>query len=124
MITHVQIVHVPVSDQQAARGFYVDTLGLEVLADVQMGPHGRWLQVAPRGAATTLALVPGDERTAPGSLGALVLETSDVDKDVALLVERGVDVPDGIEDMPWARAARFSDPDGNTLVLQTPPSHA
>jgi catechol 2,3-dioxygenase-like lactoylglutathione lyase family enzyme len=120
MLERVQIIQVPVSDQQVARDFYVDTLGLSVVADVEMGPHGRWLQVAPRGAATTLALVPDGEHAAPGSIGGLVFETSDIDADVATLGNRGVAFPDGIEEMPWARAARFADPDGNVLVLQTP----
>ncbi|HSK90899.1 MAG TPA: VOC family protein [Euzebyales bacterium] len=120
MLTNVQIISVPVSDQQAAHDFYVDLLGLSVIADSDMGPHGRWLQVGPDGAATTLALVSGDERAAPGSVGGLVFETTDIDGDVSALARRGVDFAAGIEDMPWARAARFADPDGNLLVLQTP----
>ena len=56
MLQQVQIIQVPVSDQQAAYDFCVGKLGLSVVADVAMGPHGRWLQVAPEGAATTLAL--------------------------------------------------------------------
>lgn len=119
MLTHVQIVQVPVSDQQMAYDFYVSRLGLEVVADVEMGPHGRWLQVAPGGAATTLALVPGDERNLAGGGSAVVFESDDIDHDVASLSERGVAFPEGVEDMPWARAARFADPDGNVLVLQT-----
>lgn len=84
-----------------------------------MEPHGRWLQVAPAGAATSLALVPGDDTNAPGS-ATLVFETDDIEADVAQLRGRGLDLPDQIEDMPWARAIRFTDPDGNNLVLQTP----
>lgn len=119
MLTHVQVVHVPVSDQDRAKDFYVDRLGMSVIADLHMGPHGRWLQVAPAGAATSLALVPGDGSSAPGS-ATLVFETDDIEEDVAQLRERGLDLPEQIEDMPWARAIRFTDPDGNNLVLQTP----
>lgn len=119
MPTHVQIVHVPVSDQDRAKDFYVDRLGMSVIADMTMGPHGRWLQVAPSGAATTIALVPGDDSSTPGS-ATLVFETTDIEADVAQLRKRGLDLPDEIEDMPWARAIRFTDPDGNNLVLQTP----
>ncbi len=119
MLTHVQVVHVPVSDQEAAYRFYVDGLGLAVVADQNMGPHGRWLQVAPEAAATTLALVQGDGDTAPGSVRGLVFETDDIEGDLARFRARGLDLPAEIEEMPWARAVRFSDPDGNGLVLQT-----
>lgn len=122
MISQVQIINVPVADQQAAHDFYVGTLGFRVVVDLEGGPHGRWLQVAPDGGATTLALMPGAAPATPGSVQGLVLEAEDIDGAVATLRERGVDFPDGIEDMPWARAARFQDPDGNQLVLQTPPT--
>ena len=119
MLTHVQIVHVPVSDQDLARDFYVDKLGLSVIADMQMGPHGRWLQVAPEGAATSLAIVPGDGETQPGS-ATVVFESNDIDADAQSLRARGVDLPDEVEQMPWATTIRFADPDGNDLALQTP----
>lgn len=119
MLTHVQIVHVPVSDQDRAKDFYVDQLGLSVIADMQMGPHGRWLQVAPAGAVTSLALVPGTGGGEAGS-ATVVLESDDFEVDIAVLRERGVDLPEQIEEMPWARAIQFTDPDGNHLALQTP----
>ena len=119
MLTHVQIVHVPVSDQDRAREFYVDKLGLSVAADIQMGPHGRWLQVAPEGAATSLAIVPGYGETHPGD-ATVTFESNNIEADAQALRARGVDLPDQIEQMPWAKAIRFTDPDGNDLALQTP----
>lgn len=119
MLTHVQIAHVPVSDQDRAKDFYVDRLGLSVVADMQMGPHGRWLQVSPAGAATSLAIVPGDRDTRPGS-ATVVFESNDIEADAATLRARGVDLPDQVEELPWARAIRFTDPDGNALALQSP----
>lgn len=122
MLAHVQIVNVPVSDQDAAYAFYVDQLGLKVVADQQMGPHGRWLQVSPAQNSTSLALTVSEAPA--GSLRGLVFTTDDIDDDVAKLAEAGVAFPEGIQDMPWARAARFADPDGNQLVLQTEPADA
>ena len=58
-VTRVGTVIVPVSDQDRALEFYVGTLGFEVRIDGAFGDGGRWLEVAPPGAATTLALVPG-----------------------------------------------------------------
>jgi predicted enzyme related to lactoylglutathione lyase len=119
MLSHLQIVDVPVRDQDRALTFYVDTLGFEVRADLATGPHGRWLQVAPPGAATSLALTLAGDDAAAGRQ-TLVVESSDIDADVRRLADAGVSFEAGIEDMPWARVARFCDPDGNQLSLQTP----
>ena len=61
-VTRIGTVIVPVSDQDRALEFYVGTLGFEVRIDGAFGDGGRWLEVAPPGAATTLALVPGGRR--------------------------------------------------------------
>lgn len=117
-VTHVQLLSVPVSDQDRARDFYVDVLGFELIWDNPMGPDGgRWVQVAPRGAATALTLVTWFPTMAPGSLKGLVLETDDLDADAAAFAERGVGVGD-IQVAPWGRYVTFDDPDGNGIVLQ------
>ena len=119
-VTHVQVLSVPVSDQDRARDFYVDTLGFDLIADYPMGPGGRWVQVAPKGAATTLTLVTWFPTMPPGSLKGLVLETDDLDGDVTSLRERGVAFADGgIQLAPWGRYATFDDPDGNGIALQS-----
>ena len=51
-ITHIQLLSVPVTDQDRARDFYVDTLGFDLVADNPMGPDRRWVQVAPKGGQT------------------------------------------------------------------------
>ncbi|MGS2615404.1 VOC family protein [Micromonospora sp. LZ34] len=118
-ITHVQLVSVPVSDQDRARDFYVGTLGFELQGDNPMGPDQRWVQVAPKGGATALTLVTWFPTMPPGSLKGLVLETDDLDGDVARLGERGVVFADGgIQSAPWGRYVTFDDPDGNGIVLQ------
>ena len=55
-ITGVHTVGIPVADQERALAFYVGTLGLEKRLDVPFG-EGRWVEVAPAGAATSVALV-------------------------------------------------------------------
>lgn len=57
-ITRIGTVLLPVGDQEAARTFFVDTLDFEVLIDGDMGGGQRWLEVAPKGAETSIALVP------------------------------------------------------------------
>lgn len=117
-INHVQLFSVPVTDQDRARDFYVGTLGFELVSDVQMGPDMRWVMVRPVGAATAITLVTWFPTMPAGSLKGLVLETDDLDGDVAALLGRGLAIPGGIEDEPWGRFAQFSDPDGNGIILQ------
>jgi catechol 2,3-dioxygenase-like lactoylglutathione lyase family enzyme len=117
-ITGIQVLSLPVSDQDRARDFYVDVLGMDLLRDAQMAPGMRWVQVAPRGADTTITLVTWFETMPAGSHRGLVLETDDLDGDVERLRGRGLEFPDGIQQQPWGRFVTFADPDGNGLVLQ------
>ncbi|MDQ1548868.1 MAG: hypothetical protein QOD27_526 [Microbacteriaceae bacterium] len=117
-ISKVQLFSIPVSDQDRAKAFYVDTLGFELVSDTAMGPDMRWVMVSPPGAQTAITLVTWFPSMPAGSLKGLVLETDDLDADVAALRERGVDIPGGIDDQPWGRFVTFEDPDGNGIVLQ------
>ena len=117
-ITGVQVVSLPVSDQDRARDFYVDVLGMDLLRDAQMQPGMRWVQVAPRGGEATLTLVTWFDTMPAGSNRGLVLETDDLDGDVERLRGLGVALPDGVQEQPWGRFVTFSDPDGNRWALQ------
>ena len=57
MVEGVQIVSVPVSDQERAKSFYVDALGFELRQDVGWGDGMRWVEVAPANSPTSLTLV-------------------------------------------------------------------
>jgi catechol 2,3-dioxygenase-like lactoylglutathione lyase family enzyme len=116
-ITHVQLLSVPVTDQDRARDFYVDDLGFELLSDTGLGPDMRWVMVAPPGASTALTLVTWFPSMPAGSLKGLVLEVDDLEATVAALGEKGI-ATTAIEDAPWARFVQLDDPDGNGLVLQ------
>ena len=59
-ITDVRTVAITVRDQDQALGFYVDTLGFEKRLDAPFSPTMRWVEVAPPGAATSVALVASD----------------------------------------------------------------
>ncbi|TMM37016.1 MAG: hypothetical protein E6F99_13410 [Actinobacteria bacterium] len=119
-ITHIQLLSVPVTDQDRARDFYVDTLGFDLVADNPMGPDQRWVQVAPKGGQTALTLVTWFATMPPGSLRGLVLQTPDVDAETERLRAAGVDIT-GPVDEEWGRYATFDDPDGNGLVLSSGP---
>ena len=49
-LSKIGTVVVPVSDQDRAIEFYVETLGFEKRADVPFGNGYRWVEVAPAGA--------------------------------------------------------------------------
>lgn len=52
------------------------------------------------------------------SVKGTVLETDDLDGDVAALTAGGVRIEGGIQEQPWGRFVTFDDPDGNGIVLQ------
>ncbi len=116
--THVELFSIPVRDQDVARRFYADILGLEVVADEPMDTARRWLEVRPSGGTTAIALVTWFPSMPPGSTKGIVLETDDLDGDVARLRQRGMVIGD-IEPAPWGRFVTFDDPDDNGIVLQT-----
>lgn len=107
-ITHVGTVIVPVADQDAALAFYTGTLGFEVRMDGEFAPGMRWLEVAPPGATTTLALVPNDGHE-------VSFATRDAAADHAELRERGVDADAEVLEMGEGVPPMFTfrDPDGN-----------
>lgn len=116
-IRYVQLVSIPVSDQDRAKEFYVDVLGFALLADTQFTPDMRWVMVAPPGGQTSFTLVTWFPSMLPGSLQGTVLESDDLEHDVAELSGKGVAVSE-LQDAPWGRFVTFADPDGNGIVLQ------
>jgi catechol 2,3-dioxygenase-like lactoylglutathione lyase family enzyme len=121
-ITQVGTVIVPVSDQDQALEFYLDTLGFEKRADVPFGAGDRWVEVAPQGAATTIALVPPREEDPMGIDTHVGFTTEDIDADHASLKALGVEVDPEVMRMgdPVPPMFFFCDPDGNRfLIVQT-----
>jgi catechol 2,3-dioxygenase-like lactoylglutathione lyase family enzyme len=121
-ITQVSTVIVPVSDQDRALEFYLDKLGFEKRADIPFGKGDRWVEVAPAGGATTLALMPPREGESTGIATRVAFSTSDVDADHADLRARGVDVDEEVMRMgdPVPPMFFFRDQDGNSFfIVQT-----
>jgi catechol 2,3-dioxygenase-like lactoylglutathione lyase family enzyme len=118
-ITQVQLLSLPVRDQDRARDFFVHALGLELVRADPMGPDMHRVEVAPRGGDTSITLVGWFPTMPPGSTKGLVLGTDDLEGDVAVLTTRGVTIEGGIQQQPWGRFVTFDDPDGTGLALQT-----
>src|SRR3954462_14857901 len=119
-IAKIGVVCIPVSDQERAIEFYVDRLGFEKRADVPFGEGYRWVEVAPPGADTTIAIVPPPPGNPAGNVQTgICLNTDEVEGVPAALKERGGDADaeisrmgDPVPPMFWFRA-----PDGNTLMV-------
>lgn len=116
-IRRIDIMSVPVSNQDRAKSFYRDMLGFEVVRDNPMGPERQWVQLGLLGADTTITLVTWFEAMPPGSLRGMVLDALDIEATWNELVAKGLKISE-IQDAPWGRYATFSDPDGNGWVLQ------
>ena len=119
-INKLGVVCVPVSDQERAIEFYVGTLGFEKRADIPFGNGYRWVEVAPAGAVTTIAIVPPPPGNPTGNMQTGIgLHTDDVEVVHADLKAAGADVDDEISRMgdPVPPMFWFRDPDGNSLMV-------
>ncbi|PRX45023.1 glyoxalase/bleomycin resistance protein/dioxygenase superfamily protein [Prauserella shujinwangii] len=118
----VRTVSVPVTDQDRAIGFFVGVLGFEKRLDAPLPQLGaRWIEVAPAGAVTSVALVAAKQGTPAADTG-IRLTTSDAAAAHTELAARGVAVDpllvwEGVPPM-----FTFRDPDGNTfqMIEETP----
>jgi catechol 2,3-dioxygenase-like lactoylglutathione lyase family enzyme len=124
-IKGVRTVAIPVADQDRALDFYVGTLGFEKRMDAAFGPGMRWIEVAPSGAATTIALAAARPGQLPGVDTGIRLATGDAAADHADLLARGVDADPELLSMGGPPPMfTFRDVDGNRLVIVEAPATA
>jgi catechol 2,3-dioxygenase-like lactoylglutathione lyase family enzyme len=120
-VSRVSAVIVPVRDQDAALAFYTEKLGLEKRADVPMTEDGgRWIEVAPQGAETPIALCPPGPSTEAGDKETGIgLYTDDAEAYRAQLETAGVDVDAEVSRMggPVPPIFWLRDPEGNVLMV-------
>ncbi|MFJ5212377.1 VOC family protein [Streptomyces nigra] len=133
---NLEVVTLSVSDVDRALKFYTDKVGFNL--DVDYHPTGafRVVQLTPPGSACSVQIGVGLTDAPPGVGRATYLTVTDLEAARRELTERGVDVSDirhkaPIEDWKggwqpgldpahrdYASFADFTDPDGNTWVLQ------
>jgi catechol 2,3-dioxygenase-like lactoylglutathione lyase family enzyme len=124
----LELVVVPVSDQDRAKDFYIERTGFQLNVDHQAGDF-RVVQVTPPGSACSIALMKNPDSA--GSLQGLHLVVSDIDAARSMLVQRGVAVSDlfHFEDgrqvsgpdpqrSDYDTFCTFSDPDGTGWMIQ------
>jgi catechol 2,3-dioxygenase-like lactoylglutathione lyase family enzyme len=118
----LELIPVPVADLDRAKTFYTDKVGFVADLDVRPAEGVRVVQLTPPGSACSIVLSTGLENLAgmsPGTIRGLHLVVEDIDEARADLLARGVDV-DEVEEPggQGAKYAAFTDPDGNSMVLQ------
>ncbi len=122
----LELVPVPVSDVDRARAFYVEKVGFHLDHDVGPSPTMRVVQLTPPGSACSIVIGTGmgeiSEMT-PGSVKALHLVVADINEAREALLKRGVEVGEIVEYPRGIKYARFSDPDGNSWLLQEIPAN-
>jgi catechol 2,3-dioxygenase-like lactoylglutathione lyase family enzyme len=119
-VTKLNTVVVPVADQDRAISFYTETLGLEKRVDVPFEGQYRWVEVAPEGADTTIAICPPPPGGETGNRQTgISLQVDDIDAYHAELKEAGVDVDGEVSRMgaPVPPLFWFRDPEGNVLMV-------
>jgi catechol 2,3-dioxygenase-like lactoylglutathione lyase family enzyme len=118
-ITHMGRVIVPVADQDQAIAFYTSKLGFSVVADVPFGEGERWVEVAPPGGGTAIALTPPQGDYQPGRMTGIALESPDARADHAELKENDVDVDEELMggDGTVPLLFFFRDHDANQLMI-------
>ena len=117
-INKVATVAVPVVDQEKALELYVGKLGFEKRTDISMNNGYRWIEVAPPGAETTIAIPPPSGKAGEKDT-RISLQTDDIDALHAELRSRGVDVDDQVTRFGDQVPAMFwfRDAEQNTLMV-------
>jgi catechol 2,3-dioxygenase-like lactoylglutathione lyase family enzyme len=128
----LEVVVLPVSDVDRSKRFY-ESLGWRVDGDFTNGPDWRAVQMTPPGSPCSIHFGKGITAAEPGSIRNLYLTVSNLATGRAELIARGADVsepfhftsiggaplpgphPDG---RSYSTYATFSDPDGNSWLLQ------
>ena len=116
----LELVPVPVADVDRARAFYVEKAGFKLEVDVRPTDTMRVVQLTPPGSACSIVFGTGmGEITAmkPGSVKGLHLVVADIHQARDALLKRGLEVGE-ITDLGGVKYAGFSDPDGNSWLLQ------
>ena len=132
----VEVITLPVSDVDRALRFYRDQLDFRLDVDYSPNNAFRVVQLTPPGSACSIQIGKGLTDAPVGSLRNCYMVVTDLDATHTQLLDRGIAVsairhktPIGAWDGgfapgldpargDYASFARFSDPDGNSWVLQ------
>ena len=132
----VEVIILPVSDIERALRFYVDQVGFVLDVDYSPNDNFRVVQFTPPGSSCSVQIGKGLTDAPTGSLRNIFLVVTDLAAARSRLLERGVEVSEMRHKTPigawdggfapgldpargdYASFASFSDPDGNSWLLQ------
>jgi catechol 2,3-dioxygenase-like lactoylglutathione lyase family enzyme len=132
----IEVMTLPVRDVDRSLRFYVDQLGFTLEVDYAPNDAFRVVQLTPPGSHCSIQIGKGLTDAPFGSLRNVYLVVTDLDAARSRLIERGVAVSEIRHKTPmgawdggfapgldpshadYASFADFSDPDGNSWVLQ------
>lgn len=135
--TKLEVVVIPVADVDRAKRFY-EGLGWRLDADFSNGNDWRLVQMTPPGSACSVMFGKGFTSAVPGSVQGTFLVVDNLEAERADLTKRGVTVSDVFhyagdqlvvgtkgrdpgrdpQGRSYLSFASFSDPDGNSWLLQ------
>lgn len=128
MIRRVGTVSVFVGDQDRAKDFYTNVLGMELRTDAPLfpGASARWIAVAPHGAETEIMLYLPEEnwehyKQVVGKSQAITIDVADLDDVHTELRGKGVTYVQEPDEQPWGTFATILDSEGNSLLLVQQP---
>ena len=135
-IFSMEVIVIPVSDVDRSLRFYVDQVGFSLDVDYAPTAAFRVVQLTPPGSKCSIQIGKGLTDAPAGSLRNVYLVVTDLDAARKSLLAHGVNVSEIRHKTPvgawdggfasgldpargdYASFANFSDPDGNTWVLQ------
>ena len=135
--TKLEVIVIPVADVDRAKRFY-EGLGWRLDADFSNGNDWRLVQMTPPGSACSVMFGKGFTSAVPGSVQGTFLVVDNLESERADLTKRGVTVTDVFhfagdqlvlgakgretgrdpQGRSYLSFASFSDPDGNSWLLQ------
>jgi catechol 2,3-dioxygenase-like lactoylglutathione lyase family enzyme len=118
----LEVVVVPVTDIDRAKGFYAGKLGFHVDADTRPTQAMRVVHMTPPGSACSVVIGPVQvpEGTDPGLGASMQLVVTDIEAARAQLASRGIEVSEiqALDPRDGGKFVFFTDPDGNNWAVQ------
>ena len=132
----IEVITIPVTDVDRASAFYTEKVGFVLDVDYHPTPDFRVVQLTPPGSACSIQIGVGLTDAPPGSARVTYLVVSDIEAARDELIQRGLtvgavrhkcsvddwrgdwDLGPHPERRDYASAVDFTDPDGNTWVIQ------
>ena len=121
MIRAIDIVTIPVRDQDTALQFYTEKLGFKVATNQDFGDgKQRWIELLIPGAESRIALfTPEGFEDRIGGFQPMTFWCDDVFATSKILKSKGVEFAKDPKTEVWGTFAIFKDSDGNQFVLSS-----